>query len=304
MSIYVKPTWNQHVQKWMDLAKGNGDAFFKKQTEMRCAMLKSGESKIVPESLTLRWKLAKGKYDISDFVHAVQDFYDKRGKDKTDRFRSWEHCYKVFADARRIRRNGKVPDYDYLCLHLAFYLASWGMYRGSSFLLQQDYKVHRKAVRAILRPEYDPLWNIECLLLGKDDCWNLLDRLYRKLRDIYTKIREKVVSNGYIDRSKGRDASDVLITKIMMGTLGCTPAYDTYFISGIKAWGKATQNFNCNSIRLLTAFYEENRAVLEQERARLRFSGYDYPQMKLIDMGFWMLGFNLDNERKNQQKQT
>lgn len=31
---------------------------------------------------------------------------------------------------------------DYLSLQLAFYLASWGMYRGSSFLLQKYYRVH------------------------------------------------------------------------------------------------------------------------------------------------------------------
>ena len=36
---------------------------------------------------------------------------------------------------------------DYLSLQLAFYLASWGMYRGSSFLIQKDYRVHIPVVR-------------------------------------------------------------------------------------------------------------------------------------------------------------
>lgn len=46
-----------------------------------------------------------------------------------------EHCYKCFHDAR----NNSTPDLDYLSLQLAFYLASWGMYREASFLLQKDY---------------------------------------------------------------------------------------------------------------------------------------------------------------------
>ncbi len=44
---------------------------------------------------------------------------------------------------------------DMLALHLGFYLASWGMYRGSSFLLQKDYKVHVPIVKIIINNEND-----------------------------------------------------------------------------------------------------------------------------------------------------
>jgi hypothetical protein len=44
-------------------------------------------------------------------------------------------------------------DDDALSLHLAFFLASWGMYRGSSFLLQKDYTIHRPVVRLLRSPE-------------------------------------------------------------------------------------------------------------------------------------------------------
>ena len=40
-------------------------------------------------------------------------------------------------------------DVDYLTLQLAFYLASWGMYRGSSELLQKDYLIHEPIVEII-----------------------------------------------------------------------------------------------------------------------------------------------------------
>ena len=41
-------------------------------------------------------------------------------------------------------------DYDNLVLHLGFYLSNWGMYRGSSFLLQKSYKEHVEAVKYII----------------------------------------------------------------------------------------------------------------------------------------------------------
>lgn len=71
-------------------------------------------------------------------IKSATTFYNQLKADRNGRYRSWEHCYKCFHDAR----NNSDPDYDYMSLQLAFYLASWGMYRGSSFLLQKDYKVH------------------------------------------------------------------------------------------------------------------------------------------------------------------
>ena len=73
---------------------------------------------------------------IDELISAAQTFYDDARANENGRSRSWEHCYRVFRDAR----TDPSPDYDHLSLHLAFYLASWGMYRGSSFLLQKDYK--------------------------------------------------------------------------------------------------------------------------------------------------------------------
>lgn len=35
-------------------------------------------------------------------------------------------------------------------MHLAFYLASWGMLRGSSFLLQKDYLIHNYFIEEVV----------------------------------------------------------------------------------------------------------------------------------------------------------
>ena len=117
-------------------------------------------------------------------IKSSTEFYNDLKADENGRYRSWEHCYSHFIKARE----SKEVDYDYLSLQLAFYLASWGMYRGSSFLLQKDYKEHYYYI-------------------------------------IMQKVKEQALKN---------QLSFTLITKILMGTLGCVPAYDRYFIAGIK----------------------------------------------------------------------
>lgn len=46
-------------------------------------------------------------------------------------------------------------------LQLGFYLAGWGMYRGSTFLLQHAYTVHLGAVDCLASPRFARLWESE-----------------------------------------------------------------------------------------------------------------------------------------------
>lgn len=82
-----------------------------------------------------------------------------------------------------------------------------------------------------------------------------------------------------------------------MGTLGCVPAYDRYFISGIKNQKIATGNYNIKSVMQLVTFYEENATRLEPVRETMEVEGLPYPQMKMMDMGFWQIGFELDTNK-------
>jgi hypothetical protein len=92
------------------------------------------------------------------------------------------------------------------------------------------------------------------------------------------------------------DISNILLTKILMGTLGCAPAYDRFFVEGIKSLGFSTGNFNLKSLDKLINFYRKNSDRLEKIRNSLHVdkSNLIYPQMKLIDMGFWQIGYVLD----------
>ena len=166
------------------------------------------------------------------------------------------------------------------------------MYRGSSFLLQKDYKVHIPAVKELLKNKYDALAGIECTDFRNESNQQLLREIYWELEKIYKEIRENVKG-----QELKNELSSTLITKILMGTLGCVPAYDRYFIAGIKNQKVATGNYNINSIMQLVEFYEENADRLESVREKMEVEGMPYPQMKLLDMGFWQVGFDLDTNK-------
>ena len=217
-------------------------------------------------------------------IDAAKRYYLVTQNDKNGRYRSWEHCYAQFAKARKEHET----DYDQLSLHLAFYLASWGMYRGSSFLLQKDYKVHIPAVQEILRKKYDSLFGMRCLDIQDTSNQSLLEELGNTIRKYYETVRKSIESKQTVEQ----DVSAILITKVLLGTLGCVPAYDQFFVKGIRKKHAASGIYNTKSLLQLAAFYESNHAALELFRSDLRIEEgkLQYPQMKLLDMGFWQIG--------------
>ena len=230
--------------------------------------------------------------NVKTIIKGAEVFYSDVKKEENCRYKSWEHCYHLFYAAIT---NNKKEDADNLALNLAFYLASWGMYRGSTFLLQKDYKIHCPAVDIILKSKYKELLDIKCKdLINKTE---LLFELVKELDNYYDEIRTQVARNKKKVESKA-SLSRTLLTKVLMGTLGCVPAYDRYLLVGLKTTGIAPQTFNENSIKKICQFYIDNEADLENVRKNLKLGSIKYPQMKLIDMGLWNKGEEEDRKRK------
>ena len=160
------------------------------------------------------------------------------------------------------------------------------MYRGSSFLLQKDYKVLVPIVEKILKPEYDCLFGLACTDVRNNDVWAQLKKLSDYIAAHFEPIRDEVAG-----REVPTPVSPVLITKILMGTLGCVPAYDRFFQDGAKYLGLEHNSYKEKSLRELADFYEEHNDRLEEARRGMRVGDLTYPQMKLLDMGFWQVGF-------------
>ena len=95
------------------------------------------------------------------------------------------------------------------------------------------------------------------------------------------------------------DISDILITKILMGSLGCVPAYDRFFKKGIA--GISTKTYNSKkSLNDLVNFYKTNKEQFDKIFS-IRQKVIKYPQMKKIDLFFWYKGFSEENSKNNQE---
>jgi hypothetical protein len=87
------------------------------------------------------------------------------------------------------------------------------------------------------------------------------------------------------------EASDILVTKVMLGVFGCVPAFDTYFKKG---FGVST--FSKRSLRRVGEFYRANASVIDGLRqATLDFttgrpSTRLYTRAKVVDMTFFIGG--------------
>ena len=255
------------------------------------------------------------KKRFNEFVKALRTFR-KNCKKPNSRYKSWEYCYEQFYRARK-RKHLSEKDYDFLSLHLAFYLSSWGMLRNS-FLLECDYKIHISVIKEILNPRYQDLVGVKCsdIFNEKDDKWDCLEELIKKIRSFYWRIRKKVYKKKVVNLPE-KDVSDVLITKVLMGTLGCVPAYDRFFkeaiagkenlyrdndaIKGALKRYIAPSKFGKNSMTKLVEFYERHNSELESIRKKMKMADIEYPQMKLLDMGFWQLGFDAEQRIKKKK---
>jgi hypothetical protein len=200
------------------------------------------------------------------------------------RYRSWEHCYRYF------HRSSPEPiavDRDHAALQLGFYLASWGMYRGSSFLLQHAYTVHLGVIDQLVAPQFSVLWGQE-FGTGDNDL-----KLVPIIFEAIDAVREAY--RPFTPSAESRQASDTLVTKIILGTFGCLPACDRYFIDGFKNASFRYSYLNAKFVERVLQFCRDNLRELREEQGRIEhIGGMRYPLMKLVDMYFWQIGFELE----------
>ena len=208
----------------------------------------------------------------------IKQFYKQIHSDEEGhRYRSWEHCFKAFGN--------KELSSDEKCLHLAFYLASWGMYRGSSGLLWKDYTIHKGVVN--IAKDFKKLRVLSNSTFPKI---KMVQSCFEDFSNYYSSI---TYSNG--KETKFISATNTLISKVMLGIFGVIPAFDRYYIYGAKERLRI-KSFNINHLPELYSYAKVHMKEIEACQAYiLKKSGYWYPPMKILDMYFWQIGFDIDN---------
>lgn len=208
----------------------------------------------------------------------IYNFYHK-AEQPNHRYKSWEWCYVYFHNNKESLRaaRGNLPDL--ALLHLGFYLASWGMFRGSTVLLQKDFKIYADLLDELLDEKYDILW-----------CWND-DDISSKNRNIFIMTLLKAVSvvKNILEKiSNGRPCSDTLATKILLGIYGCVPAYDDFVKKTLRQLN-IQKTVNEKSLNALFDFYYENREIFSKKLPLTNYPDVMYPIMKKIDMALFVI---------------
>ena len=226
----------------------------------------------------------------SEIKETVNSFIELLNNSIEERYATFDLCYLYF---RENRENLCGKNMEKSCYVLWSYLASWGMLRGSSFLLQKS-PAYLKSLIEYIESNQD-LFDIDV--------------------NEYTDVNIKKITHCYeeITRRLGitKERSITLVTKIMLGVFGCIPAYDRYFIETFnKHLGKkgfCSNKLTANSLREVHLFYSANSVVLDELRKKCkvkRFDGgesdYYYPIAKIIDMyGFQ---YSMKNSLKTETK--
>jgi hypothetical protein len=197
------------------------------------------------------------------------------GRKPTSRYASFDYCFNYFQFHREEHRledllEGEATQLS--CLHLGFYLASWGMLRGSTELLQRSVKT------------FVPV--VEALVSAPEELWTLdLDR-YDESAIAEVRGFAKRLGPTLHDQ-----ASNILVTKVLLGTMGCVPAFDQNFNRGFRC-----SSFGPKALRRIAQFYRQHADVIDAHREyTIDFetgtpAARRYTRAKVIDMIFFVEG--------------
>lgn len=256
---------------WLNAGYRVADVNLKRQLVLFERAHENAEKKAKKQGISTVPKL---NVELAELIQKGAEIRDRIATVPNHRYKSWEYCFNVFNGQHAFQYEVQV---DYLALHLAFYLASWGMYRGSSFLFQRDYKIHKPAVELLLDSQWADLRSISGDSLSEPQQAEKIILLSEQLSQVY-------------ERWAGGTPTDTLLTKILLGTLGCTPAYDTYLKTALKLTGIAEPKFTAASLQSLGRFYKNHEDELTELQASCSTTDLVYPPVKVLDMCFFEYG--------------
>lgn len=194
------------------------------------------------------------------------------------RARSWDFCYEHFRDTDRVQ-----SDLQASCMQLGYYLASWGMLRGSTYLFKNTNARHYLGALEVIARHDAAMLSVTPAQYGDAEIQKLLTQVYSDLRSALLP----------------RDATHLtLVTKTMMGVWGVVPSFDLYFMRTFRGLAEtraergAMRRFGSDTIELLGEFYSEHRneiGALSTAHTTVDFAtgtstGRSIPAAKVIDV--------------------
>lgn len=185
--------------------------------------------------------------------------------DFSKRFSSWDLCYNYFNETKNI-------DINLAGLHIGFYLASWGMFRGSSELLNSGINIYNDLAELVINKKND----------------DFIEQ--------YNSI-EKFLQDNNIS------STQTLVTKIMLGVYANTPAVDNYFNKTAKKYciGIYERDNSCDVLKKIKEIFNTK---IDNNKSIEKFIEEDIPKsdlskFKILDGMFFQIGRDLDLNEDN-----
>ena len=196
-----------------------------------------------------------------------------KGRHPDERYASFDYCFNYFQSFRDEDRVDDIccpKDIQQSCLQLGFYLASWGMLRGSSFLLNKSAKFHGRLLEAVVGLD-EKLWIVDVDSYTDENIGLLLEAA-------------EVIRNALGEHNR---PSDTLVTKIMLGIYGNIPAFDSFFQRGL-----GVGRLNEKNLKRVAEFYRYHKAAIDKHANSICtfdfHTGKDtdryYTKAKIVDM--------------------
>lgn len=227
----------------------------------------------------------------ASIVEIIKKYLSGITADEFHRYKSWDNCFQSFSYSTKS---------EIQILELAFYLASWGMYRGSGGLLQKNHLIHKGAVDIIYSKTSQKLKCNQTTEIKREKIEDIV-----AVRDELAKHYSGIYFTKGADKPKPISPTDTLLSKIILGTLGCVPAYDRYFIVGLKEMKMKHIGFNEASLNELFNFIDDNKNEIDQAQKLIKTETQrHYPLMKILDMYFWQIGYDKEGSGKKIIIQT
>ncbi|OBW90954.1 hypothetical protein QV01_09180 [Gallibacterium genomosp. 3] len=217
----------------------------------------------------------------NDIKNVFTSFCDE-ASEPYHRYYSFDLCYSHF-------RNSKLENeinIEQSCFVLWSYLGSWGMLRGSGYLLKTKNPLFLKELVEWIYCQDNKIWEIDV-----EDYNN--PKKVDIILEIYQTVCDKITDGE-------KQPTKTLVTKIILGVFGILPAFDSFFC---KTFGFSSSKVTKRNLIEIYDFYLKNKQVIDelQKQCFVRDSNHNltnwhYTKAKIIDM------YGFQKERNSRKR--
>lgn len=216
---------------------------------------------------------------LFEFYRLANQYHNRLAGDDYPRLRAWDFLWDHVQSMPTWKALTSDKNLEKSALHLGFYLANWGMLRGSSQLLNANIKFIEDFTAHIFTGVGEDFWNLTLADFTDDNA--VAQEAFDEAL-----IRVRQFEPGRISWT------DTLVTKVLLGLWGQCPARDINFKEGFKAF--LQERPYGRQPRTSGRYLVFLNHIRTEEAWRFPVfrtpGGNEYPDGKVIDMAFFQYG--------------